>query len=152
MAEIDFKQIARLETVLVALQEVVDALRGQSVTISPEAAKRIENFRRELRCLFCELPLGKGKSTRGCHQVCYTKLQRRINRGEISLQQAVDKGWINPVAEAPGRKSGRPDPMRDSPPLPEELEARAAAAEAHAEKQVRFPSKKKRRDKSRDSH
>lgn len=112
MSEIDSKQISWLESLIVGLQDLVDSLRGQDVSISPEVAKRIEKFRKEARCLLCEKPLGEGKATRGCHQVCYGKVNRKIRARQFTLQYAVDKGWLNPIAESPGRKTDRPDPTR----------------------------------------
>lgn len=129
MAEIDGKQIARLESLLVVLQDVVDSLRGQSVTVSPEVAARIEQFRQQERCLFCELPLGKRRATRGCHQVCYQKVNRKINARKFTMQFAVDRGWINPIDETPGRKTDRPDPTRQ---LPTALKSDPAAQKANA--------------------
>lgn len=112
MAELISKQIARLESLIVGLQEVVNSLRGNDVAISPEIAERLRKFREELRCLYCEDPLGEGKVTRGCHAYCAQKVQRQINSQKLTLQQAVDKGWINPVDETPGPKPRGRDPLR----------------------------------------
>ena len=128
MPEINAKQIAQLESVLVVLQEVVDYLLGQSVTISPEVAERIEKFRREARCLFCEDPLGDEKVTRGCHQVCYGKVNRKIKSNKFTRQYAVDQGWLNPIDEPPGPKTERPDPTRQPTNRPPEAKQMGAQA------------------------
>lgn len=111
MGQISDRQVTRLASLVVALQELVDSLRADGIILTPEQLARIEKFRQESRCLFCGEALA-GETRRGCHQACYNKLKTRIDKGEITTQEAVDKGWFNPTAEKPGRKSTLPDPMR----------------------------------------
>jgi hypothetical protein len=141
MAQIDSKQIARLETLLVGLQRLVAELKSPSVSVPAKVRLRIAQFARESRCLYCSEPIGTSKTTRGCHQVCYGKLKRRMDRGPLTLQEAVNRGWINPVAEPPGRKTSRPDPMRQN-----SAQASAAAGEALGEAKLKII-----RDRIRDS-
>ena len=114
MPEINSKQIATLESLIVALQELVSSLRGQGVAISGEVAAKIEKFKRESLCLLCELPLGKKRVVSGCHPACAQKVRRKIDAGKFTLQHAVSKGWINPISEPSGPKPKRPDPTRDA--------------------------------------
>lgn len=107
------KWVTRLDSLILALQEVADGLRSEPVVVSPEIAARIAQFADETRCLFCGLQID-GEARKGCHQVCYNKIKRRISRGEITTQKAVDEGWLNPADQPPGRKSRKPDPMRPS--------------------------------------
>jgi hypothetical protein len=113
MAQLSDKQVARLESLVVALQELVDSLRGKDVELPAEIAERIATFRREKRCLYCELPL-TGKVSRGCHAGCYVLLTRRIKSGETTKREVVARGWMDPHTEPSGRKPKRPDPMRET--------------------------------------
>lgn len=134
MADKVDKQVAVLRSLIVALQGVVDSLESSGVEMSPEVASKIKLFRETARCLYCTKSLKGEPTTRGCHQTCYNLLNQRINRGKITRADAIGKGWMNPVAEKPGRKTSRPDPMLDelfiAPAVDEAVgEAVAAAAE-----------------------
>lgn len=133
MAQIDDKQLAKLASLVVALQQLVDSLSGPSVVVSAAIRERIAKYRESGTCLYCNKSL-YGQVRRGCHQVCYAKVKRKLDRNLMTLQQVVDKGWMNPVAEQPGPKSGLPDPMRaelfDAPTVAiESAEASALAGD-----------------------
>lgn len=129
------KLATRLDSLILALQEVANALRSVQAQVPPDVAAKIAKYRAESRCLFCGEPL-QGDTRRGCHQVCYNKINRRIKDGELTTAQAVANGWFNPVSGQPGRKAKRPDPMR-----PSIAAAKAAIATARRDK---------RRDKKGD--
>lgn len=111
MAQITDKQLAKLESLVVMLQEFLDSLRRVDVQLTPRMIARIERLRSENRCLYCELPL-EGKVTRGVHAACYVLLNRRVNRGEITHAEVISNGWMDAQVTLGGRKPKRPDPMR----------------------------------------
>jgi sRNA-binding protein len=127
MAQIDDKQIAKLRSLIVALQDFVDSLETGADLLTNELRQRISEYREANRCLYCGQKL-EGKVTRGCHQACYSLIKQRIGRGKLTQEEAIRRGWMNPVADSPGRRSKRPDPMRDTPeeernPVAEDIEA-----------------------------
>lgn len=105
------KLAAKLDSLVLALQEVADSLRSNGVKLSESQLARIEDYRKKALCLFCGLPL-EGETRRGLHQGCYNNLRQRISRGEITETIAIENGWYDPRTRKPGRKSQRPDPMR----------------------------------------
>jgi hypothetical protein len=129
MAQINDKQIAKLRSLIVSLQDFADSIEADADKLTEDLSSRIEKFKRDERCLYCGLPLEKERPTRGCHPSCYNLLNQRIFRGKLTRAEAITNGWMNPVADKPGRKTGRPDPMRDLPPerQPSQDEANAIA-------------------------
>jgi hypothetical protein len=141
MRQISDKQVTKLASLIVSLQGLLESLESQKYALTEEATQRLAKLTSNKACLFCELPLDGGVR-RGCHQSCYNKVQAAIRRGEVTEQIAIEvKAWITPEAARPGRKSNRPDPIRDG------RKPSVLAAEASLDLQER---KKAGRDKRRD--
>jgi hypothetical protein len=145
MVEISSQKLKRLESLVTALREFVDQLRGDDYELTPELRERIDTFRKENRCLFCGKPFAPDdKITRGDHADCYALLHGRVKRGESTMRDIVAKGWINPETAPPGRKrSKRPDPMRNGPSLSDSEEGKKTNGENKASGQT--PGQPKRR-------
>lgn len=104
------KLAAKLDAVVRILQDIADELRPPVTEVTPELASRIDEYRRKRLCLTCSTAL-EGETRRGCHQSCYNTTMQRIARGDITRAKALEMGLFNPIAEKPGRKSTRPDPL-----------------------------------------
>jgi hypothetical protein len=144
MRHISDKSVTKLRSLVLGLQQLLDSLESEGIALTAEQEQRIAEFQAARKCLYCGDPL-IGETRRGCHQACYVTLMNRINRGELTLRDAVERGWITPTAAKPGRKTKRPDPLRDGRKLPSVL-----AAEASLDSQERKrASRDKRRDKEK---
>lgn len=157
MRQISDKQVAKLSSLLVGLQQLLDSLESQAYVLSDKASQRIAELTAESKCLYCALPLD-GEVRRGCHQVCYNTLKTRIAKNEITERHAVeDEGWMTAANAKPGRKSARPDPMREIGHANHILRVAAAiegvpaptSDEGRAIKRDK-PSKRRNRDSGRD--
>jgi hypothetical protein len=147
MRQISDKQVARLEALLVTLQEVVDELNSEGDKITPELIQRIEKYREERKCLYCSRPLEDEEVRRGCHQGCYNLVMGRMKNGEVSRADVIANGWFNPRTEKPGRKSKRPDPMRSAIAMGHEIGDQLTDIVRKLPPQSKPPSKPKRPDK-----
>ena len=106
MIQISDKEVKRLSSLVVSLQDLLAKLESRGVTLAPEMAKRIEDFEQKQICIKCENALVAGRDTRRkvMHQQCYNEVWRWIKEGKMTEQQAADDGIWNPTPEKPGRK------------------------------------------------
>lgn len=106
MRQISDKDVSRLSSLVVGLQDLLARLESQVVKLSPEQEKRIESARKKQVCLKCGHALVAERDTRRgvLHQVCYAQIKRWIKDGKTTEQKATDDGIWNPVPDEPGRK------------------------------------------------
>jgi len=141
MPEISDKQLAKIRSLLSALQDAFDSLESGEELLTDELRERIRQFQAAEKCLYCELPLEDERPRRGCHPSCYNLLNQRIFRGQLTRRAAIEKGWLNPIADKPGRRTRRPDPMRQAKAG---AKVRIAEIEAEFVKDQTKPVKKKK--------
>jgi hypothetical protein len=85
------------------LERIADAVRDMGREQEGFPMERMELYRKRI-CLFCEEPLEPIEDdSRGCHQRCYRKLRRQVEKGIVTDSQAVAAGKCLP-AEKPGRR------------------------------------------------
>jgi hypothetical protein len=97
------KQVSKLATLLVGLQDLLDSLESQQEKLTPAQKAHIDEWREKGLCLKCDLPL-EGQVRRGMHQSCYNAIRLEISSGKRTERQAIEAGQYNPIPDKPGRK------------------------------------------------
>jgi hypothetical protein len=100
------KATARIEADLALIKQLAGVSEATAEEMPIRNGVEIADFTNQRKCLRCELPIGKSKSTRGVHEKCY-QLLRRQNK----LDLAERCGYILPAAK-PGPKAADPIPKK----------------------------------------
>ena len=102
------------------MQILIQTLSLRAVSLTKQAAERIQACERDCLCRFCLQPILEGdKVTRKCHDKCDKVLRRGVDRGDWTDEEQQQAGMWGP----PDR-SGRP---RREPACLSELKPRAAS-------------------------
>lgn len=93
------KILRKLESIKTQLAEVHDLIDESEAKLPKKAQKLLD----ERVCLACgEKIADDEREIRGCHERCYRKTYRAIERGSVTEREAIEAGLI-----APQRKVGR---------------------------------------------
>jgi len=100
----------RIDQIMVQLTQVKSLLDTRVTAESKEAIRRAEQG----LCTYCSEKLEPGeRAFRGAHQRCYKRVNRAINAGTITDQQAINRGWVL-VSDPGGSKVPDNDPIKVS--------------------------------------
>lgn len=90
----------RLNAVVREIEAIYSLIGKNEPKFPDEASQRLAAG----ICLECGKKLGKGKSAkRGCHEACFRRQMRAIERGEFTDFEAIERGTLAPPAKG-GRK------------------------------------------------
>lgn len=95
IVDMDNQEVNERINSLIAELELLRRVITQGQAIFPRFA---EKSVAERRCLDCGLPLGSAKVVRGCHESCHKRISRAIERGELTDDDAISKGWLTPAS------------------------------------------------------
>lgn len=103
------KEVVKRLTILIEQVQHIKAMVEEMPSAIPDGAvQRAEGG----LCVYCgEVLDDGGRKFRGAHERCYKRVNRAINSGVITEQQAVARGYILPVEEKGGRKPDSNDPI-----------------------------------------
>lgn len=96
--------IKKLEQTIRQCAEMITELKGETSPRVKMNRKLARDRHSQGLCTYCgERIAGREPQVRGAHQKCHKRIRRMVTSGEITEQQAVDRGYLL-VGKVGGRK------------------------------------------------
>lgn len=96
--------VEKLEAIANFCTDLIDQIQGGSDPRVKKARQQAKRRAEKDLCTYCGDPVKPGEEAhRGAHGRCYKRIKREIAAGEITDNQAVNRGYY-----LPGSRGGRP--------------------------------------------